>query len=126
MQEIQRMTARERHRRQVRTYRALITVTEQVVAEARAVVTRTVRVRRLDPLMHVKVDALRSEIARHCELGDRVISQTRRRVLDGEQVPTADKLYSIFETHTNISNAARCSPRSSSVTRCSWPRAGTG
>jgi transposase, IS5 family len=102
MQEIQRMTARERHRRQVRTYRALITVTEHVVAEARAVVTRTVRVRGLDPLTHVKVDALRSEIARHCELGDRVISQTRRRVLHGEQVPTADKLYSIFETHTDL------------------------
>jgi transposase, IS5 family len=102
MQEIQRMTARERHRRQVRTYRALITVTERVVAEARAVVTRTVRVRGLDPLTHVKVDALRREIARHCALGDRVISQTRRRVLDGEQVPTADKLYSIFETHTDL------------------------
>jgi IS5 family transposase len=50
----------------------------------------------------VKVDALRGEIARHCALGDRVISQTRRRVLHGEQVPTADKLYSIFETHTDL------------------------
>jgi IS5 family transposase len=102
MQEIQRMTARERHRRQVRTYRALITVTEHVVTEARAVVNRTVRVRGLDPLTHVKVDALRGEIARHCALGDRVISQTRRRVLHGEQVPTAEKLYSIFETHTDL------------------------
>ena len=102
MQEIQRMTARERHRRQVRTYRALITVAEHVVTEARAVVTRTVRVRGLDPLTHVKIDALRSEIARHCELADRVISQTRRRVLQGEQVPTAEKLYSIFETHTDL------------------------
>ena len=48
------------------------------------------------------VEALRSEIARYCELGDRVISQTRRRVLHGEQVPTAEKLYSIFETHTDL------------------------
>jgi IS5 family transposase len=102
MQEIQRMTARERHRRQVRTYRALIRVTEHVVTEARAVVNRTARVRGLDPLTHVTVDALRGEIARYCELGDRVISQTRRRVLHGEQVPTGDKLYSIFETHTDL------------------------
>ena len=102
MQEIQRMTARERHRRQVRTYRALIRVTEHVVTEARAVVTRTARVRGLDPLTHVTVDALRTEIVRHCALGDRVISQTRRRVLHGEQVPTGDKLYSIFETHTDL------------------------
>jgi IS5 family transposase len=102
MQEIQRMTTGARHRRQVRTYRALITVTEHVVTEARAVVNRTGRVRGLDPLTHVTVDAVRGEIARHCELGDRVISQTRRRVLHGEQVPTADKLYSIFETHTDL------------------------
>jgi transposase, IS5 family len=102
MQEIQRMTARERHRRQVRTYRALIRVTEEVVTEARAVVKRTARVRGLDPITHATIDALRSEIARHCALGERVISQTRRRVLDGEQVPTGDKLYSIFETHTDL------------------------
>ena len=102
MQEIQRMTTRERHRRQVRTYRALIRVTEQVLTEARAVVKRTACVRGLDAVTHVTVDALRSEIARHCALGDRVISQTRRRVLDGEQVPTGEKLYSIFETHTDL------------------------
>jgi IS5 family transposase len=102
MQEIQRMTATERRRRQVRTYRALIRVTEQVIAEARAVVTRTVRVRGLDLITQVAVAALRAEIARHCELGTRVVSQARRRVLQGEQVPTEEKLYSIFETHTDL------------------------
>src|SRR6059036_2932318 len=102
MQEIQRMTARERHRQQVRTYRALIRVTEQVVTEARAVVQRTVRVRGLDLSTQVAIDALRSDIARHCELGTRVISQASRRVLHGEQVPTEEKLYSIFETHTDL------------------------
>ena len=34
--------------------------------------------------------------------GARVIDQSRRRVLDGEQVPTAEKLYSIFEPHTDL------------------------
>ena len=48
------------------------------------------------------IDALRHEIARYCALGDRVLNQTRRRVLDGEQVPAGDKLYSIFETHTDL------------------------
>ena len=42
------------------------------------------------------------EITRHADLADRVISQTRRRVLQGEQVPTEDKIYSIFETHTDL------------------------
>jgi IS5 family transposase len=35
-------------------------------------------------------------------LGTRVIDQARRRVLDGEQVPTSDKIYSIFEPHTDL------------------------
>jgi IS5 family transposase len=48
------------------------------------------------------VEGLCSEIRRHCALGDRVISQARRRVLEGEQVPTEDKLYSIFEPHTDL------------------------
>jgi IS5 family transposase len=102
MYEIQRMTTTQRHRQQVRTYRALITVAEQVVADARAVVTRAGVGRRLDPLTSAAVDALRGEITRHCELGDRVVSQARRRVLLGEQVPTDEKLYSIFEPHTDL------------------------
>jgi len=31
-----------------------------------------------------------------------VISQTQRRVIDGEQVPAADKIVSLFEPHTDI------------------------
>jgi hypothetical protein len=31
-----------------------------------------------------------------------VVDQARRRVLDGEQVPTAEKSYSIFEPHTDL------------------------
>ena len=35
-------------------------------------------------------------------MGDRVIDQTRRRVLQGEQVPAEEKVYSIFESHTDL------------------------
>ncbi len=101
MQEIQRMTARERHTQQVPTYRALIRVAEQVVTDARAVVKRPHR-----PagglLTRLAIEAKQREITRHCDLADRVISQTRRRVLQGEQVPTEEKIYSIFETHTDL------------------------
>lgn len=102
MQEIQRMSARQRPRQQVRTYRALIRIAEHVVTDAQAIVKRPVSVRRLDLTTQVAVTALREEIARHCALGNRVISQARRRVLQGEQVPTAEKLYSIFEPHTDL------------------------
>src|SRR5207253_9747214 len=32
----------------------------------------------------------------------RVIDQARRRVLHGEQVPNAEKIYSIFKPHTDL------------------------
>ena len=97
MHEIHRLAPKQRPRHQVRTYRDLIGVAELVVHEARAVVERTHDVPERD-----SIEALRREIVRHCALGDRVIRQARRRVLQGEQVPTEEKLYSIFEPHTDL------------------------
>jgi transposase, IS5 family len=44
----------------------------------------------------------RKEIEHFCTLGARVTDQSRCRVLNGEQVPTDEKLYSIFEPHTDL------------------------
>jgi IS5 family transposase len=44
----------------------------------------------------------RKEIEHFCDLGARVIDQSRRRVLNGEQLPAGEKLYSIFEPHTDL------------------------
>jgi transposase, IS5 family len=101
MQAIARMTARERQTQQGPTYRALIWITEQVVARARAVVARAQAPRR-DVLTAATVEALTQQIGSYCDLGDRVISQTRRRVLQSEQVPADEKIYSIFEPHTDL------------------------
>ena len=101
MAEIQRMTAKQRLTQQVPTYRALIGITERVVTEARAVVARA-QAPRGDVLRGATVAALKQQIVSYCDLGDRVLSQTRRRVLQGEQVPTEEKVYSIFEPHTDL------------------------
>src|SRR5439155_2402013 len=45
---------------------------------------------------------LRQQITSYCDLADRVIDQTRRRVMEGEQVPSEQKIYSIFEDHTAL------------------------
>lgn len=45
---------------------------------------------------------LADEIAHYTELLEQVISQTRRRVLDGEKVPASEKLVSLFEPHTDV------------------------
>jgi IS5 family transposase len=105
MYEIQRMTSRQRAgagSRQIATYRALIAIAEEVVAAAKAALDASARIRSKDLMTTMKVEALRDEIAHYCGLGTRVIDQARRRVLDGEQVPTAEKTYSIFEPHTDL------------------------
>lgn len=102
MQEIQRMTPKQRHTGQVRKYRELIRITEQVVQNARAVLERISKVRLIDLLSDIAIRDLRKEIEHHCGLGERVIDQARRRVLENESVPNQEKIYSIFETHTDL------------------------
>ena len=94
MYEIQRMTTRQRQgkgSRQTATYRALISIAEEVVAGARKALDDTAAMRAKDPLTALKIEALRDEIAHYCDLGTRVIEQARRRVLNCEQVPTSEK-----------------------------------
>jgi len=102
MQEIQRLTPKQRHERQTEKYRQLIGVTEEVVNSAQKVVEQTRKARGKDLLAEMAIPELRKEIAHYCELGERVIDQARRRVLQGEQVPNAEKIYSIFEPHTDL------------------------
>jgi IS5 family transposase len=137
MYEIQRMTTRQREgkgSRHIATYRALIGITEEVVAAARKALDDTAGMRGKDLTTAMKIEGLREEIAHYCALGARVIGQARRRVLDGEQVPTAEKIYSIFEPHTDLIKRGKslpprrrgCARRSSSVTRCFLPKAPKG
>lgn len=102
MQALERMTAQERHTQQEPKYRELLRITEQVLENARQVVKKTSRVKGMDVMEQAMVDPLRKQVTTYCELGDRVIDQTRRRVIAGEQVPTEEKVYSIFESHTDL------------------------
>jgi transposase, IS5 family len=102
MQQIQRMTATQRHQQQTQKYRELITITDEVVESARHVLEQTRGARGHGLLQHLAIDQLRKQIEHYCQLGDRVIDQARRRVLEGEQVPYAEKIYSIFEPHTDL------------------------
>jgi transposase, IS5 family len=38
----------------------------------------------------LKIERIRADIERHCGLGARMTDQARRRILNGEQVPTAE------------------------------------
>jgi IS5 family transposase len=102
MYEIQRMTTRQRHEQQTRTYRTLIVIAEEVVGSARVVLETTGNMSCRNLLAAMAIEELRKQIEHFCELGSRVIDQTHRRVLDGEQVPNDQKIYSIFEPHTDL------------------------
>jgi hypothetical protein len=100
MHEIQRMTRKaapgasdrdipraDRHRRR---------------GSARTALRRTGKARGKDLITDLAIAETRKEIEHFCGLGARVIDQSRRRVLCGEQVPTVEKLYSIFELYTDL------------------------
>jgi transposase, IS5 family len=99
---IQRMTTTQRHEQQTGKYRELIGIAEEVVDRARAALKHTRTAHGKDLLSDLALDELRQELERYCGLGQRVIDQSRRRVLEGEQVPNAEKIYSIFEPHTDL------------------------
>jgi IS5 family transposase len=102
MYEIQRMTTRQRHEQQTGTYRVLIGIAEEVVGNARAALEKTRKMRGGDMFADMAIEEFRKQIEHFCGLGNRVIDQTRRRVIDGEQVPNGEKIYSIFEPHTDL------------------------
>ena len=102
MQELERMSATQRHTQQEPKYRELLRITGQVLESARQVVKKAAKVKGVDVFGRAVIDQLRQQIAAYCDLGEKVISQTRRRVLDGEQVPPDEKVYSIFESHTHL------------------------
>src|SRR5262250_2227316 len=108
MQEIQQMTAKERQERQTQKYRELIGVTEEVVNCARKVVERTSKARGKNLVAEMAIHELHKEINHYCKLGDRVIHQARRRVLEGEQVPNAERSIPSLNPTPISSSAARC------------------
>jgi len=98
---IQRMSTVQRPRQQTAKYSELICIAEKVVACARSALDKHTA-RRKDLVNDLAIAALRKEIDHYCGLAERVIDQTHRRVIEDEQVPNAEKIYSIFEPHTDL------------------------
>ena len=76
MQQIQRMTARQREQQQTPKYRELIGITEQVLQNAKQVIAAAKRVRKVDVLTRAVIDAICNQItiSAHWES----VSSTRR------------------------------------------------
>ncbi len=102
MQEIQRLTPKQRQDRHVPTYRALITIATDVVQSARAVIAAVDPTPGGAPLAAAARAAVTEELRTYCDRTERVLVQARRRVLQGESVPNEEKIFSIFEPHTDL------------------------
>lgn len=103
MQEISRMTGKARTRQHVRKYRDLMQVTEEVMHKAAAHASAAQGLcHDLEAMKAALVSGVVAEIEEFSRLGQRVLDQTRRRVMGGEQVPVEEKLFSIFEPHTDL------------------------
>ena len=78
-------------------YKKLVSVTKSTVKEVQQAIIETNSVS-----LSLAAQALVTELTHWTEVTCKVISQTQRRVFNGEKVPATEKLVSIFETHTDI------------------------
>lgn len=82
--------------RRASTYRRLLRLVEQTVGYAQDALVQVERVS--EPWAESWCAETRSYLA----LIERVVQQTERRVFDGEKVPAAEKVVSLFEPHADI------------------------
>ena len=57
---------------------------------------------RLLSAVNLKAMAIAAELRRYLPIEEKIIGQAERRVIKGEQVPSAEKVYSLFEEHTEL------------------------
>ena len=90
------MNAKNKKQRKA-AYVDLLKVSDKVLGYARKTI-ETIKKTSIDPASF----PLYSDIVHYADLTERVINQTKRRVLMGESVPSSEKVVSIFEEHTDI------------------------
>ena len=83
-------------------YAELVQLTEKIVALARRVVRNAEGVELSGVMEALLLESLCQEIEQYCKRADQVLDQTRRRVFQDEQVPVQDKIFSIFQPHTDL------------------------
>ncbi len=91
-----------RQRQREPAYRDLLKVANETYAFGIQVRQVLAQPHDVDPVHAGMLDAVGGKLDHYLPLMQRVIDQTRRRVLESETVPATDKLVSIFEDHTDI------------------------
>ena len=86
------------------SYKPLIALVQDVLDLALSACKQFCRGLRLKIYRHVNgsIRQLIERLEHFRELGLKVVEQARRRVLEGEKVPNNEKIFSIFEPHTEL------------------------
>jgi IS5 family transposase len=95
-------------------YRQLLRVVEQLIAQVTVIQPRVAR------LVSVAALGIQALFETYVPLVQRVIEQTRRRVLLGETVPAFDKVVSLFEPHTAIICRGKAKPKETEFGHKIW------
>ena len=83
-------------------YLDLLNVTKATMTSASRIAQELAEMKALGPFEFLRARAIAKELAHYVELARQVVSQTERRVVNGESVPALEKVVSIFEPHTDI------------------------
>lgn len=94
--------AAKRMAARVPLYKDLLMVTEWTIDYAVGAIAKLKAYRASDLKSGLRADSIAATLEHYIPLARRVVQQTRRRVVDGESVPSSEKLVSIFEEHTDI------------------------
>jgi len=83
-------------------YVDLVKVTDKTLGYAQTAVAELTSASFSDPMKMIAAQGIAEYLKQIIPLAQGVIDQTRRRVLNDEQVPSSEKIVSIFEPHTDI------------------------
>lgn len=89
-------------RQRVGPYRDLLKVAVETLGYATEVRDLLRESHDVGPVQAGILDAVAEQLDEYLPLVQRIVDQTRRRVLEGETVPADEKVVSIFEPHTDI------------------------
>jgi IS5 family transposase len=103
-----KMNFARRQAQRVPVYRKLLVIMDEVQAEVDGALKQLRR--RRSQKDRARRQALIADLEQQRDLALRVADQTRRRVLQGENVPAEEKVLSIYEPHTDLVIKRRSKP----------------
>ena len=95
---------RDTRKEEVRTkcYKDLLGIATLVRGYAEKAIDVLRAYKNRDEVQRIRALVLAEELEHILELFDKVMDQTRRRVIDEQKVPAREKVFSVFECHTDI------------------------